>query len=147
MVKCKCSLRTNTEPQINTTSPALCLGNPIQLDVTFWETAGGKSGLAPALRSVECGVCLRGEKICHFRVVVWSNVRGGAPMRGFYAPPYLPPFRPPFPSTEPPHYRTRPAAFHKLGTLPNTTKLQHFDWLCTKNTRAFASFLFPFGCK
>lgn len=77
------------------TSPVLCLGNPTLLDATFEKLQGENGGLAKALRSVECGVCLRGEKICHFGVVVYSHVREGAPMRGFYAPPYLPPSRPP----------------------------------------------------
>lgn len=32
-------------------------------------------------RAAECGVCLRGEKICHFGAVVYSNVRERAPIR------------------------------------------------------------------
>lgn len=67
--------------------------------------------MAEALRSVECGVCLRGEKICHFGVVVYSNVRERAPMRGRHAPPYLPPFRSaPLPS--PPLFPSPPLLFH-----------------------------------
>lgn len=79
--------------------------------------------MAKTLRSVECRVCLRGEKICHFGVVVYSNVRECAPIRGFYAPPYLPPFRPPF-------------SIHIGYSLLNTTcRLPHLETL--PNTRNF----------
>lgn len=103
----------------------------------FWETAGEKGGLAEALRSAECGVCLRGEKICHFGVVVYSNVRERAPISGLDAPPYLPPPSPSllssFPSTHtvthtlvsttcPP---ARPPACHSWRRFPTRAKKQN----------------------
>lgn len=80
--------------------------------------------MAKTLRSVECGVCLRGEKICHFGVVVYSNVRERAPMRGCYAPPVPAPPPPPPPSMCP-HtlcraQRCASCRLPHLEPLPNT---------------------------
>lgn len=80
--------------------------------------------MAKTLRSVECGVCLRGEKICHFGVVVYSNVRERAPMRGCYAPPVPAPPPPPPPSMCP-HtlcraLRCATCRLPHLEPLPNT---------------------------
>lgn len=103
-------------------SSVLCLRNLI-LHAAFWETAGGKSGLAKTLRSVECGVCLRGEKICHYGVVVYSNVRERAPMRDSTLHPYLPHHHP-LPSMRP-HAHCRALScstcrLPHLEPLPNT---------------------------
>lgn len=104
----------------------LCLGNLI-LHATFWETAGGKSGLAKTLRSVECGVCLRGEKICHFGVVVYSNVRERAPMRDCYAPP--------IPAPPPPPPRSMRSHTHCRALSCTTCCLPHLEpFPNTKNT-------------
>lgn len=115
-------------------SPALCLSNPILLVVaTFERVQGEKSGLAKALRSVECGVCLRGEKICHFGAVVYSNVRERtnekllrSTLPASFPPPLLLP--PPFPSTY--SLLSTTCLLPHLETLSQHEELQVLRLLC-----------------
>lgn len=120
-------------------SPALCLSNPILLVVaTFERVQGEKSGLAKALRSVECGVCLRGEKICHFGAVVYSNVRERtnekllrSTLPASFPPPLL--FHPHT------HYWARPASCHIWRRFLNTRNFKFCAY--SANKHAFANYL------